>query len=234
MIKVIFYKEDYKNAGVVYTDNDDITKLKLPDNVNMVVYDYPNGKTKSYLIGDIVYDDEKSENSKDIDGQRKSWLQLFNGPKINYTQRTNIISPQKLNLSNSNKLRHIAYTMEYPFTEGYIKKFTLKEHNVKEVKIIDDFSPNANFIELYDLTPDNEKINVEYFAIGVSLTLNDVKKQNKKIYDYMIKNNISQSFMDARQRIFAITEENVTILNPNTFNKEGFYDPDNSSYIELE
>ena len=238
--KVQFLKGNYEDAGYIFTETDDISKIRLPDDVNMIIIDDPSGQSTSYLIGEIVYANEKGDYYKqtyspDFHGSHtQSWLKLYNGPTINYGARTNIISPQKLGLSSSNQIRHIAYTIEYPHTEGYIKKFYLKNHNLKEVKITDDILKTANFIELYDLTPNNEKTNAELFAIGVPLTLSEVEKLNKTIFTYMKKHKITEAFMDSTQKVFPIVEKNVKILNPNTFNSEGYYDPDNRSYLELD
>lgn len=238
-IKVSFFKGNYEVAGTIYTQNDDIEKLKLPDDVNMVIFDYPNGDSKSYLIGEIVYEKEKNRYKQEYSsdwhgGPAKSWLKLFNGPTISYGSNSNIISPKELKLLNPKEIKHIAYTIEYPYTEGYIKKFILQNHDVREVKITDDILKTANFIELYDLTPDKQKINVEFFAIGLPLSIDEVKKYDKKAFEFMKKSKIDHAFMDSTQKVFPITEKDVKVLNPSAFNEEGFYEPERLSYLELE
>ncbi len=231
-IRVQFLKGNYEEIGSIYTEIDDIKKLKLPDDVNMIFLDYPDDNhSKSFLIGDIVYQNE--DNKQATNEGPKSWLKLFNGPTINFSNRTNIISPQELNLTQPKQLCHIAYTIDYPHTEGYIRKFNLQNHDITKVKITDNWQ-TANFIELYDLTPDYEKINVELFAIGTSLSLEEVAKLNLRAFEYMQKFNIKQAFMDSKQKVFPITEKNVKILPPNAFNNEGFFEPDRLSYLELE
>ena len=253
-VEIQFFKGEFNLIATKHFNTDDIFKIPLPEDTNMVILTKKNGNSKSYFIGEkisrekaeLIYGENSQELKKFKRTGAKTLFHLYKGPLVEFSDRTNLLPSSILftkSGNNKNQIRHFALTASYPnierniprfvysYTEGYIKHYELQSHNLEEVQIT---SSKENYIELFDLSPDNEQINIETFAIGTPLSLSQVMLADKALYDFMKSHNLSNAFKDKTGTIHPIIDKNTKILSPALFNAEGFYDPESKAYDDLE